>query len=254
MSGKTPNGPRITLDRYYTAEPVADAIVESMLKHVPALREALHNAPPGLPGALEGHVGGGAFVAALNRHAPGVRVGGLDLDPNAPGRKLLDVDYGTADFRAWAEHRSRSGRASLGFRFPLIIGNPPFSEVPPGKKRGPVVAHLHVSSARTIGHWVGMITRVGLLTTSIKRREWVVRNRPAFQWFICPRPSFTGKGTDSAEYVFSLWAPEHYADHGLPVQARYLWWKTEDTKKKARIDAALARQRLGEAALRGGDQ
>jgi hypothetical protein len=92
---------RDELDRRYTPQSLADAIVDRL------------NITPRR--VLEPSVGGGAFVRAVSRRWPTIRIDGVDLDPHAPGLMMCDRVY-CGDFLAWEGSHD------------LIIGNPPFSE------------------------------------------------------------------------------------------------------------------------------
>ncbi len=91
------------LGRSYTPDHVAQAIVDRLAERW------------SLRAVLEPCVGGGAFVRAVRSHQrPGQIVAGVDLDPGAPGRELVD-DFVVGDF------------TTLPARgFDLVVTNPPF--------------------------------------------------------------------------------------------------------------------------------
>lgn len=89
------------LDRRYTPQALADAIVDSLWLDSPQR-------------ILEPSVGGGAFARACQRRWPRAHVSGLDVDPDAPGFAHCTTS-GVIDFLDW--------RMST---YDLIVGNPPF--------------------------------------------------------------------------------------------------------------------------------
>jgi hypothetical protein len=78
---------------------------------------------PGMEGArgsgVEPSCGGGAFVVACQRAFPMAMVEALDVDPGAHGLTLSPW-HAVADFLQWRPKLSVD----------LIIGNPPFSDIP----------------------------------------------------------------------------------------------------------------------------
>jgi len=151
-------------------------------------------------------VGKGPFVRALRQVARerewkfDIMV--CDIDPNVPGMKYADqfkdvTAMPPCAFLEWAAEWE-------GEPWDLVVGNPPFSVVEPGKKRGPVVAHLHIQAARKIAKATCLVTRVGLLTTS-DDRPFALEEPPNHRFDAYPRPSFTIRGTDACEYLGGLW-------------------------------------------------
>lgn len=100
-----PTGAHDPLDRFYTPQALADAVVDRL-------------SPAALSWVVEPSCGGGAFVRALQRR--GCLVLGCDLDPEADGLRRSDL--------AWAG-ALESFPGSAG---PLAwaIGNPPFGSDP----------------------------------------------------------------------------------------------------------------------------
>lgn len=91
------------LDRHYTPDALADAIVDWVAEfYAPEV-------------AVEPCAGGGAFVRALRRRWPGVRLIGSDVDPDAEGLALCD-DVRLGDCRRLVYPRGA-----------LVITNPPFT-------------------------------------------------------------------------------------------------------------------------------
>jgi hypothetical protein len=104
------------LGRYYTPLPLARLIVARRLaelrQHLPALA---------IPYAVEPSCGGGAFVGALLDAIPCMEVHAIDADPRAAGLAMASRgDVG--DFLTLPLPRL--------LRPDLIIGNPPFGDIP----------------------------------------------------------------------------------------------------------------------------
>jgi hypothetical protein len=150
----------------------------------------------------------------------------VDLDPAAlaahEGRAYpgLTVRWVQGDFLDLADG------IELTRDFDLVVGNPPFSDVEPGKKRGPVVAHQHIDAARGLARYVCMISRVGLITTS-EKRPWGILNPCVHELRPWPRPPFLAKGTDSCEYQAGIWAGLALRQVGpsRPTTSEILDWK-----------------------------
>jgi hypothetical protein len=98
------------LGRYYTPLPLAQAIADRRLVELRA---------PAVPYVVEPSCGGGAFVVACQRASPMAMVEALDVDPGAHGLTLSPW-HAVADFLQWRPKLSVD----------LIIGNPPFSDIP----------------------------------------------------------------------------------------------------------------------------
>jgi len=112
----------------------------------------------------------------------------------------------------WAEEHGvsleKANALHLHFDADIVIGNPPYSEM--GGRT--CIAHEHVEHALTIAPTVIMLVRVGLLTTSAKRVQWAVHDRPvSVRYELTPRPPFKRPGeeckgkTDACEYVVGVW-------------------------------------------------
>ena len=179
MSSTNRGGERDALDRYYTPQALADAIVE-------ALDE---DEGPGLGWVLEPSVGGGSFARACRDLWPSNRVNGIDADHNAPGRWACDV-FEIADFLALP--------APVDPDYPprLIIGNPPYRN-----------AEAHIRQALDIvapGGHVVFLLRLAMLEGQARRALWA-EHPPKRVLVLSRRPSFTGGGTDSAAYGVFVW-------------------------------------------------
>jgi hypothetical protein len=167
---------RESLDRYYTPQPVADALV----RHLPPLGRVGYT--------LEGHAGDGAWIRAL-RTVCRLPVHGLDLDPGAAGLTAAD-ESAVGDF---LEH-------DPALRPHAIVGNPPYRD-----------AEAHVRHAIDLvgdGGVVAFLLRLAFLESLQRRPLWA--DHPPYKVVVLSRrPSFTGGGTDSAAYGFFVWSEKH---------------------------------------------
>ena len=106
MSGRTrKNGERAKLDAYYTDDRVAQAVIDEVIPHI-LMAEA---APLRV---LEPHVGGGAWVRALQRlRSPNITITAMDLNPEAAGLALADHAMPGVDFlelaKGWSSNDVR---------------------------------------------------------------------------------------------------------------------------------------------------
>lgn len=170
---------RIEHDAYFTPPALAAAIVARLVE-----RGLLR---PGMT-VWEPHAGSGAFVRPLL--LAGARVHASDLDPASEGLRVAGVE---ALLTGWdATH----GWPWPGERPDWIIGNPPFGD-----------AEAHVRALLPVARYgVAFITRQSFTATA-KRADLAARVWQS--WPISPRPSFTGGGTDAAEYNVLLWVNGH---------------------------------------------
>lgn len=194
----TPKGPRRQMDQYGT-DPVLALAVCRTLVSMDYLFDGCR--------VLEPHVGTGPFVDALQcvarEYGWRLDITVADLDAHAPGLSMQGV-------RALPPGDSLTWMSKTSERFDLVVGNPPFGDVAPGKKRGPVVAHLHIEAALKVAPVAAFIVRTGLLTTSAERRFGIV-HPPHHRFELWPRPSFMAGGTDSCEYLCGVWQHERPA-------------------------------------------
>ncbi len=171
------NGSRHPLDAYYTPRTLADAIVGWLDC------DFFQDAAPW--SALEPSVGAGAFVHAVRKQWPRCEVAGVDINPDAAGLRLCTghvADFAT--FEAEVPH--------------LIVGNPPFSH-----------AEEHAAHACELaqGGIVALLLRSAFFHGK-KRAAFWERYPAVMEYRLVERPSFTGGGTDSAEYSVFVWTPD----------------------------------------------
>lgn len=106
---------RDPLERFYTPELLADAIV----RHVVAPMVTAHDIER--PRILMGSVGGGALVRAVRAHLPTARIHGNDIDPYALGLDACDsasrVDFARSHWTSDA--------------WDVFVDNPPWDPDPP---------------------------------------------------------------------------------------------------------------------------
>lgn len=175
MSRAVARSERVPLDAYYTPDPLARALVSVL-----SIEPGAH--------VVEPSVGGGAFVRALRAFVPGVRVVGLDIDPDAPGLAECDA-HRVGDWPAWAPSLARPE---------WVVGNPPYSH-----------AQQHIGAALAVAPRVAMLLRLAMLESS-KRLDWwagEAGERLEAVYVLAERPSFTRGGTDSAAYGWFVWGP-----------------------------------------------
>lgn len=162
-------------DAYYTPPTLAAAI---------AARVALLVAAPAA--VLEPSSGGGAFVRAARATWPTAKI------------TAVDVFEGCRIFASPADAFVCSSFLEYGGGpFDLIIGNPPYNE-----------AEDHVSHALALlkpGGLLAFLLRGSFLGSEGRNRRIWASGLGAYVAPISPRPSFTGGGTDSAEYCLFGW-------------------------------------------------
>src|SRR5579875_2157299 len=117
---------------------------------------------------LEPCAGDGVIVRALEAH--GAIVTASDITEG--------VDFLTTDYPE---------------RFDYVITNPPYR-----------LAQEFVTKAMDVADSVVMLLRLGFLAGQ-KRKAWWDEHRPTGIYILSRRPSFTGKGTDSADYAWVMW-------------------------------------------------
>lgn len=197
---------REVLDRYYTPDEVAAALV----RHLPDLDDPARLAPgvsvwrdgclqrgEGWPRILEPSVGGGAWVDALRERWSGARIHGHDIDLGAEGLRRCD-SCTTGDFL---------GVDLTKVGFVAVVGNPPYRD-----------AEAHVRHALKHAPVVAFLLRLAFLESLQRAPLW--REHPAAKVVVLSRrPSFTNGGTDSAAYGFFIWDQAHDGPTELVVMS-----------------------------------
>jgi hypothetical protein len=171
---------RRELDRYYTPDPLAAALV-TLLPIRP------------LSVVIEPSVGGGAWVRAVRAHQPGATIVGVDLDPAARGLDLVDH----AHVGSWPDIADDVVRVAVGSRPFWVVGNPPYSE-----------ALEHVEAALPHADGVAFLLRLAFLEGVARfERLWSHGHgtRLSDVYVLADRPSFTGSGTDATAYALFVW-------------------------------------------------
>jgi hypothetical protein len=134
--------------------------------------------------------GKGDVLDVVGREWPHVRRAGLEIDGTRA--QIAGVCHPVVHRDALA---AESWSAEPGS---LVLTNPPFS-------LAMEFVHRSLDEVRAYDGTVAMLLRLGWLA-SLKRAEWLRRNTPSV--FVLPRrPSFTGTGTDSADYAWMVWGP-----------------------------------------------
>jgi len=145
---------RDELDRRYTPQSLADAIVDRL--HITPKR------------VLEPSVGGGAFARAARRRWPACKVFGVDVDPASPGANKCN---------AWLCGDFLSFKPSMLEHVDLILGNPPFGQ-----------ALDHVRHALTFECPVVFVLPLAYLGVQSWAPFLTGLQRPVFVWPIVGRP------------------------------------------------------------------
>jgi hypothetical protein len=173
MSSTNRGANRIGLDRYYTPDALAVALLAKTLPPIPVT-------------VLEPHGGGGAFIRAAK--ASYHRVLAMDLDPGADlsgaNACLTGTDYLTTPLpSSWAPE--------------WVVGNPPYKDW-----------EAHAEKALQDAPNVAFLLRLAALE-SRKRYAFWQRHPLARLIVLAERPAFTGQGTDSCAYGFFVWQRGH---------------------------------------------
>lgn len=210
---------RDLLDRFYTVDELASAIVQRAAVLVPWRQEGVR--------ALEPSSGHGAFLRAMRYHANPAHLHAVDIDPEAQayaeGKK--DAQASARNPRAaffLGDFVGDSARpmVTLGSRYDLICGNPPFSRPmrdqlgnvvtspKTGKPRMEPIARAHVARMLALldhdGGVCSVLLRASFLATS-DRKELFRACPPRYVDHVVERPSFTEGGTDNHEYCVITW-------------------------------------------------
>ncbi len=175
------------LGRSYTPDPVARAIVQRLSERV------------GLGGTvLEPCLGGGAFVRACREVLWPRYVCGVDVDPEAPGRRLVD------EFVA----QSFGSVVDWAAAFDLSVTNPPF-----GKAVGQDATLRIMRAARNAATVCAMLVPLDYLTQAGFEADVA---ECAEVWPVLPRPFPHERGM-----VVLVWS----AVHSGPTLHRPLRWR-----------------------------
>jgi hypothetical protein len=189
----TTKAPR-ELCAYYTTDELADALV-AVLEPLPINAHI-----------LEPHVGGGAFLRALEKRGCN-KLTACDIDPVAI-RELTGKTKASVICCDFLMYQPPAG-------YSMIVGNCPYSrdnvEGKRSKKSGKIIqepiAEEHVRHALSLLAPAGRLAfllRIGFLASAERLPFW--KRYPAKELHIlAQRPSFTGGGTDSAEYALVVW-------------------------------------------------
>ena len=178
-------------DAYYTPQVLADALVSLL---------------PLIPGetVMEPSAGGGAFVRSLIERQGLGCVHAMDIDAGSPGLGMVYAAHSTAgDFL-----ELRTGGGVLGPDW--VVGNPPYNQAEAHVRQSIDVTHRHVA----------LLLRLAFLEGAKRIPLW--RDHPCRKvWVLSQRPSFTGKGTDSAAYGWFWWDSQHEG----PTEMEVFSWR-----------------------------
>ena len=192
---------RDALDRYYTPQALADAVVTSLARDLGDISYG---------SCLEPHSGKGAFVRALRAHGA-ARVVTCDVDPEAV----------RGDFH----HEQLFETVETVERFDLIVGNPPFGD-----------AERQIEKALSLLTPTGTLAFLLPLQFwgSMGRAEWWKGRKPSSVKVVRPRPSFTGDGSDFREIALWTWYAEDLRINGGPSLGHLDWNKAAATVRRTR--------------------
>ncbi len=199
---------RRPLEAYYTPFDLAEALVD-LLAITPSCK------------VLEPHAGAGAFTSALKARTPYVCA--IDLDPQAPALTLPGLsDALCGDFLSMDVD---------GLNFDFVVGNPPYSiPVGVGKSGKPIMKEIateHILQglrALRPGGILAYLLRASLKGSGGEKRARFWRSSGLLRTYhLSNRPSFTGGGTDNAEYSFLVF------EKGYSVRSSEYWlYKDEE--------------------------
>lgn len=138
---------------------------------------------------LEPSAGNGAIIRAVRRLRPGQVFGAVESDPRRwKGLRALDVALRPLDFLVLMPPQRG--------RWDLCIGNPPYTQ-----------AEAFVRKGLTLAREVVYLLRLGFLAG--QKRAALYREHGTPDVYVLPRrPSFTGRGTDSADYAWMRWTAD----------------------------------------------
>lgn len=146
---------------------------------------------------IEPSAGGGAFVRAVASTWRSATIRAVDIRPEceeAAGAVVFDC----CD---WPEYAQKMGLAA-----DLIVGNPPYADA---------LGHAEAAlRALRPGGVLAFLLRQSFLSSQRRLPFW--REHPLYAFApIVPRPSFTGGGSDTAEYALFVWREGHRGEGRL---------------------------------------
>lgn len=182
---------RDELDRHFTPYPLALVMCERIAEHI---------VPPRI--IIEPSVGGGSIARAAKKVWPEAWIIGVDLDPKAEGRHVVD-EFILGD---WIEVG-----ADLGVSVDLVLGNPPFT----GK-----TAIAHVKTARAVAPAVALLLPWGPLGGVAMWDPLMNVSGPSHAWPVAgPRP-WPQHVRETAVY---MWRDDTPGRHGTFVRWLPRW-------------------------------
>lgn len=208
------DGTRRAHDYYATPRWAVDAVVPLLRHRIPPHHKRRRSI------VIEPGSGHGSIASVLAAQAdmcgrPLWDVVGFDIDPvrveesNAAGITTLQWD--------WLDPKmARSIKARWPYETPSVVSNPPYA-----------LAEEFVTQALAVTRGIGivaMLLRMSFLNS--RRRAAFHREHPCDILPLDGRPSFTGGGTDSAEYGWHVWPPLGFARPGFPLRGRV--WRIGD--------------------------
>lgn len=138
------------------------------------------------PGAGDGRIG-----ISVSKSFPNADLFMFDLVPQAPGIEQAD----------FYDNKKMEALCSIGGA--LVVMNPPYSMMFDWVKR-----------CCDLGAIVLALLPLTFLASK-QRTKFIAENPPEFVGSICPRPSFTGRGTAFAEYAWFGWGTNRIGLSGI---------------------------------------
>lgn len=215
---------RLKSDRYYTNPQLAKAIVD---------RAESRGLVRGT--VIEPSCGTGAFLRELDRPAVD-RVIGVDIEITDEARAWTKTpEKGPPQMRSLMECDWLTLPLGLVYGADCILANPPFDG-----------AEEHVRKALRVIKPSGAVVML-LRSSLLAAGERVIpgwheshvsplwqEHPPTWIDFVAPRPSFTGGGSDTAEYVVVTWQPAAIAAGWGAPRVSWLVWRTEKLRNGRR--------------------
>lgn len=198
MSAKNRKGPSDTHDAYQTPKwAVRQCLEHIVLKYCITTPRTI----------LEPSAGRGNVVDGARLFYPEAKIFAID--------KYVSGEWENADFSTTMDFLDADD-GNVKREFDLVIGNPPYS-----------LAQEFIELSCSMGHVVIFLLRIAFMASG-KRAEFWERHPPSGVWVHPNRPSFSNRGTDSADYAWFVWQPTEPIDHRKPM----IYWLPTMTKQQ----------------------
>lgn len=210
--------PRNDHDFYATPQGLADAICARLRATIGQVDLV-----------VEPSAGAGPFVRAAAKNWKHAKIVAIERRTGSEAA-LIEAGADLAIDSRWEDVDEAYTSATL------IVGNPPYNL--PGAGRGkdehglsqPTTAERHVTIALDrLGHgeanepqprWLAFLLRQSFAATPARHQRLFAKGGLRYRWTVVGRPSFTGEGTDGAEYELFVWQAGF---HGTPESGWLTW-------------------------------